>query len=118
MNEALIQDPEHDIDDENTSDQQETHALLRILERFRGALEQALNCRREADLLFHAVQMGNCIAQRHPGGKLNEIVTAGSCPIWLTDRGWVPRLIWATADNGTDDPIFVVLTDATRGVDR
>ena len=66
MNEALIQDPQHDIDDQNASDQQETHPLLRILERFRGALEEALNCRWEVDLLFRIIQVGDRIAQRHP----------------------------------------------------
>src|SRR5712691_7184911 len=39
-----------------------------------------------------------------PGAKLNEIVTAGSCPKWFTDNGPTVRATFATVSSGTSGP--------------
>ncbi len=39
-----------------------------------------------------------------PGRRLNEIVTAGICPMWLTESGPTPGVMRATALNGTTVP--------------
>ena len=40
----------------------------------------------------------------YPGLRLNETVTAGSCPKWLIESGPVWRRIFTTASSGTSGP--------------
>ncbi len=40
-----------------------------------------------------------------PGARLNEIVTTGNCPWWLTASGAVVVSIWVKALSGTEPPV-------------
>ena len=48
MDEALVQDAEHEVDHEDREHEQDAHAAQRRLERLRGALERADERRRQA----------------------------------------------------------------------
>ena len=103
MDEALVEDAQDDVDDQDGHDQQEPQALRGGLEGLGGALKAGGDGGRQhlPGELFH---LGHGIAQGTPGFRLKEMVTAGSCPRWLTVRGpraWV-RL--ARAFSGTSCP--------------
>ena len=73
VDEALVQNPEDDVDDEDRDQQQDPHALLRILERLRRAREPAGDRRRKH---FRATRSTSAVAapSETPGARLNEIV--------------------------------------------
>ena len=77
MDEALVEDAEHDVDDEDRHDEQQAQAAHRLLERLRGALEPEATV---AGSTSAAADSMPCTASPSelPGARLKLMFTAGS----------------------------------------
>ena len=93
MNVAFVQDSEHDVDRGQRRGDQQGLAAERILIGLRGAGEAGLDGGRKADLRRAASSIASTASpSATPGSRLNEMVTDGNSPWWLTASG---------ADGGT-----------------
>src|SRR5213593_5277762 len=67
MDEALVEDPQHEVDHEDRDDEEEPLALERGLERLRRALEAPDDRRREPELPLGLLHFRHRLAERHAG---------------------------------------------------
>ena len=85
---ALVEDAEHDVDGDERGEDQDRLARERVAERLRRALESAVHARRR---MRAAPSRRRSPRPRRratrPAPTLNESVTAGNCPWWLTASG-------------------------------
>ena len=76
-----------------------------IPEGLRVALETRLKRQRLAELLFDMLD-GRCrFADRRARSRLNEIVTDGNWPWWLTTSGATLTTLATSVDRGTSWPV-------------
>ena len=98
MHEALVEDAEHDVDGQPAPPGSATAALASdCLEGLCRALEPAVNRGGHADVARGAFDGVTASPSDTPGARLNDSVTAGNCPWWLTASGVVDRPKWANA---------------------
>ena len=88
VDEALVQDAEHHVGGEDRRQHQHALPFQRFLEHLRGALE-AGGDRRPAGRASRSIcwMASTACPSEKPGARLNEIVTAGCWPWWLTCSG-------------------------------
>ena len=98
MDVALVENPEHDVDSHQGGGDQQRLAAERILVGLGGARETGLNGGRQSDFFGGRIDGIDRIAERHPGPRLNESVTAGNSPWCVTDRGAVRRRVVGERD--------------------
>ena len=80
-------------------------ALHRVLERLGRALEAARDRGRQRLRGPAACTRATASPSATPGRRLNDSVTDGSCPVWLTDSGPTPSDAWSTTvESGTSLP--------------
>ena len=72
MDQALVENPEHDIDRDHRGAEQKRHARLRLLIGRGGAGEGAADGRRHADALDRVVDLGLGLAERAALGKVER----------------------------------------------
>ena len=88
MDVALVEHPQHDVDDEDRRREQERHRGERGPERLGRALERAVQRRRRAQSLRHRASIAvTAWPSDTPGVRLNDSVTAGKKPWWLIVSG-------------------------------
>ena len=108
MDEALVENAKHDVDDQDGQKQQHTHALERRLEGIRSTAETRADRRWQADAPLQAhVTSSMAVPSDTPGARLNDSVTAGSWPWWLIVKGatlWRERV---TVLSGIEPAVFV-----------
>ncbi len=80
MDIALVENAEHDVDDEDRRGDQQRHRRQRGLERLRGSLERGIERRRHVQSVGHRLDGVDRLAERDPGVRLNDSVTAGKMP--------------------------------------
>ena len=89
MDEALVEDAEHDVDDQDRGEEQQPEAATattRTPAPCPGSSVVIVGGQRlRARSSLHAARPPR--RARRPGVRLNEIVTAGSWPAWLTVSG-------------------------------
>ena len=104
---ALVEHAEHDVDGEQ---RRPGSAAARLssesLERLRGAREVGVDrspaCRSRAR---RGGSPSTASPSATPGARLNESVTDGNCPWWLTDSGVASARSVTSADSGTCAPV-------------
>ena len=87
MDEAFVENSQHQVDDEDGHQQQHPESAQGILESLRGALDSCVvnvAGRVSSRELLHLVER---LASDTPGARSKEIVTAGNCPEWLIASG-------------------------------
>jgi hypothetical protein len=106
VDEALVEDAEHDVDHQDRDQQQDAQALERGLEGLRASLQAGVERGRACSLAFQGLDASTASPSETPGSRLKEIVTEGNWPWWLTVRAWVLRLMRATVSSGTSLPLL------------
>ena len=104
VDEALVEDAEHDVDHEDREREHPPEAAHRILERLRRSLEARPTRCRAASRAPRPARGPRHRRARRRARRLNESVTDGSCPMWLTDSGPTVCRVVTTADSGTSLP--------------
>ena len=87
VDEALVQDAEHDVDHEDREDEQHEQSLLRAPEHLRVPEKRAGDRRRQDRRARSFSTRPSPSPSETPGARLNEIVTVGSWPEWFTVIG-------------------------------
>ena len=72
VDEALVEDAEHDVDGDQRGEDQQRFVGERVLERSGGSLEIGLQAGREVQLLCDFVDVGDGRAQRGVGRKVER----------------------------------------------
>ena len=80
VDEALIEDAEHDVDGDQRGENQQRFVGERVLERRRGALEIGLQAGGKVKVLGNLVDVLIAVPSDALGARLNETVTEGNCP--------------------------------------
>ncbi len=70
MDEALIENPQDDVDGEERNREQNAHVAGRALESLSGPLKRALHALRKAQLALHAVDCAHRVAERRAGREV------------------------------------------------
>ena len=86
VDEALVQDAEHEVDHQDREDQQDQQALLGVLER-RAVPEKLVLMVEGSTSRAAASTPSTAVPIEVPGSRLNESVTEGSWPEWFTVSG-------------------------------
>ena len=90
MDITFIQDAEHDVDRDESGQDQQRFVRQRSLERLRRSLEAAANAGRKTDALRRLARSPVTASPSElPGARLNDSVTAGNCPWRLMTSGVV-----------------------------
>ena len=88
MDEAFVEHAEDDVNGDERGEDEQRLGGERGLKNLRRALESCRECPRACRSSRAACWMiWVAWPSETPGARLNEIVTHGNCPWWLTERG-------------------------------
>src|ERR1022692_3127779 len=104
MDEALVQNAQHDVNHQNGHDQQDGQSLERLLEFLHRALEVDADGGRYAQFLQRLFYVPGRLAQGLAGFKVKEQGTRGSCPKRVTAGGPAARESFTTVSSGVSAP--------------
>ena len=104
MDEALVEDAEHDVDRDDGRGEQKPLVGERVLEHLGGSGEGSRDRGRHVQFGLDGVDAADRVAERDPGRRVEGDVTAGSCPSWLMDSGPAVRSTCAMVESGTSLP--------------
>ena len=104
MEQAFVEDAEHEIDHEHRDEEQRAEPGERRLERLGRALEARGDAAGQHLCAPHVLRARPPRSASDPGFTLNDTVAAGSWPEWLTESGPTPRVMSASEASGTSSP--------------
>ena len=117
---ALVEHAEHDVDGEERRGDEQRLVLERRREGLRRPLEVGVDARRQVDAELRLVDRVDRLRRAtRCGARLNEMVTAGNCPWWLTESAVVAAAsTLAMARSGTAGAGGALHVDAVERVRR